>query len=130
MLSRVLLSLLVIFFIELWGIFLVGKWIGVGYTLGLMILTSLLGVWLARKEGLQTLQLLRIQLARNEPPGQSMLDGICILVGGILLIVPGFLSDLLGFLLLIPYTRVIFKAWLQKKITTWFESGHFIIFKR
>lgn len=130
MLSKVLLSLLGIFFIELWGIFLVGKWIGVGYTLGLMVLTSLLGVWLARKEGLQTLQLLRIQLARNEPPGQSMLDGICILVGGILLIVPGFLSDLLGFLLLIPYTRVIFKAWLQRKITTWFESGHFIIFKR
>lgn len=127
MFKRVFFLLLVVSFIEIWGIITVGRWIGFWSTAGLIVLTSLIGAWLTKKEGLQTIQLLRLQLSRNEVPGQSLLDGVCILAGGILLISPGFLTDLIGFLLLIPYTRGLVKAWLIKKFSSWIQSGRFII---
>lgn len=132
MIRKLLLLVLVVFCAELLGIIIVGKWIGAWYTLGLILFTTLIGLWLAKKEGLQTLQLLRLQLSRHEVPRQSLLDGVCILAGSILLITPGFLTDLIGFLLLFPYTRGVFKAWLFKKLSALAGSGNlnFMIFRR
>lgn len=116
--------------LELWGLITVGQWIGAWYTIGLVILTGVVGAWLAKKEGLQTLRLVRLQLSNREIPGQALMDGICILIGGAVLLTPGFFTDAIGFFLLIPYTRNIVKAWMKKWFEKWIQSGSFIIIKK
>lgn len=122
--------LIVIPVVELWGLITVGQWIGAWYTLGLVILTGVAGAWLAKKEGLQTIRLVRLQLSKNEIPGQALMDGICILIGGAVLLTPGFFTDAVGFFLLIPYTRNIVKAWMKNWFEKWIQRGSFIIIKK
>lgn len=98
-----------------------GKTIGVFPTLSLIILTGVLGAYLAKSQGLETIRKAQEQLRYGQLPGDAVLDGICILVGGTLLLTPGFITDILGFLMLLPFTRRFFK-WLlilsfRKKIS-------------
>lgn len=86
-----------------------GKAIGVLPTLTLIILTGVLGAYLAKKQGLETIRKAQEQLRHGQLPGDAVLDGICILVGGTLLLTPGFITDILGFLMLVPFTRKLFK---------------------
>ncbi|XJZ26459.1 FxsA family protein [Bacillota bacterium Lsc_1132] len=86
-----------------------GKTLGVFPTLFLIILTGVLGAYLAKKQGLETIRKAQEQLRSGQIPGDAVLDGICILVGGTLLLTPGFITDILGFLLLLPVTRRLFK---------------------
>ena len=74
----------------------------------LIFLTAIVGVFFVRQQGLSTFQKLASQLQNLEAPVQTMFEGLVILISGILLITPGFFSDSLGFLGLIPVTRVIF----------------------
>ncbi|WP_400162074.1 FxsA family protein [Brevibacillus sp. TJ4] len=120
---RILLVLFIVVpAIELWGIITVGKLIGGWPTVGLVILTGFLGAWLAKRQGLQVFRLVQLQLSRGQMPTESLIDGALVLVGGVLLLSPGFFSDTIGFLLLIPYTRMIvrhlLKLWLWRLIAT------------
>jgi UPF0716 protein FxsA len=83
----------------------VGRTLGFWPTLGLVLFTGVLGAALARREGTRTLGALRSEVARGGLPGRAILDGASILVGGALLLTPGFLTDALGFALLFPPTR-------------------------
>ncbi|MFY4774621.1 FxsA family protein [Metabacillus sp. RGM 3146] len=88
------------------GIFIYsGKTIGVLPTVLLIVLTSVLGAWLAKKQGIETLRKAREEISYGNIPGDAILDGLCILSGAILLLTPGFLSDIAGFILLTPFTR-------------------------
>ncbi|WP_462410856.1 FxsA family protein [Neobacillus sp. Marseille-QA0830] len=99
------------------GLLLVsGKVIGVWLTVMLIILTGVLGAYLAKKEGLQTLRTLQAQLQHGQLPGDAVLDGICILIGGTLLLTPGYITDITGFLMLFPPTRKIIKRYMLKHI--------------
>ena len=89
-------------FIEIGGI------IGSFYTIMLIFLTAIVGVFFVRQQGISTFQKLASQLQNLEAPVQTMFEGLVILISGILLITPGFFSDSIGFLGLIPVTRVIF----------------------
>lgn len=108
--------------IELYGLITVGSWIGPLPTILIVIATGVIGSYLARREGLQTYRLLMLRLKNGEMPTDTLLDGVLILVGGIFLILPGFLTDIAGFLLIFPYTRgivkLLAKRWLDKKIRT------------
>ncbi|HLO10962.1 MAG TPA: FxsA family protein [Pseudoneobacillus sp.] len=94
--------------------------IGLWPTILLIILTGVIGSYLAKKQGLATFYQLQRQLQTGQLPGDALLDGVCILVGGTFLLTPGFISDIFGFLLLFPPTRVFFKKlllkWIQNKI--------------
>lgn len=116
--------------IEIWGLLKVGQILGVWETVGLVLLTGIVGAYLAKREGAQTYKLVRMQLNQGQLPGQALLDGICILVGGTLLLTPGFFTDAIGFLLLIPYTRGIVKAWLMRYFKKMIENGSAIIIHR
>ncbi|WP_124726928.1 FxsA family protein [Staphylospora marina] len=122
MFRLVILVLLLVPAIELAGIITVGTWIGALPTFVLILLTGAVGVWLARREGLRTWKLARIQLNQGELPGDTLLDGVLILVGGILLLTPGFFSDVFGVLFVLPYTRSIvrhlLKGWISRKLAT------------
>jgi len=97
-----------------------GKTIGVWPTIALIILTGVIGAYLAKREGLQTIRRVQEQLSYGQLPGDALLDGICILIGGTLLLTPGFMTDVSGFFFLFPPTRkpikiLIIKMW-QRKI--------------
>lgn len=89
-------------------------------TIGTVLLTGVIGAWLARQQGMATLHAIQEALAKGQLPTDSVVDGALILVGGALLLTPGFATDLFGLSLLIPFTRRFIrealKAWLFKQI--------------
>ena len=86
----------------------IGSFIGSFNTILLIFTTALIGVYFVRQQGISTYSKLYNQLKNQEAPIQTMFEGLVILISGILLITPGFFTDTLGFLGLIPLTRVIF----------------------
>ncbi|WP_185970843.1 FxsA family protein [Alkalicoccobacillus porphyridii] len=116
--------------IEIALFYLIIQLIGIWATLFLMLATSAIGLILARKEGLNAIRLFRLQLSKGEPPTGVVLDGICIFIGGILLLLPGFLTDLFGFVLFVPFTRTIVKALVIKWMHHLFKKGQFVVVSR
>ena len=86
----------------------IGSIIGSFYTIILIFITAIVGVFFVRQQGISTFQKLTFQLQNLETPVQTMFEGLVILISGILLITPGFFTDALGFLGLIPFSRIIF----------------------
>lgn len=127
MLFRILVVLFVVVpAIELWGLIAVGKVIGGWNTVALVILTGLVGAWLAKRQGMQVLQ-----LSRGQMPTEALIDGALILAGGVLLLAPGFFTDLFGLLFLIPYTRLIVRHLLKRWLWSLISSGRVhILFRR
>lgn len=129
MLKWLVAVMIVIPAVEIWGLIQVGSWIGGWQTVFLIVLTGALGAYMAKREGLKVWSLARLQMSSGQVPTQSILDGICIFAGGLLLLTPGFLTDIAGFLLVFPPTRVRIRAglslWIQKKLLK--GSFNFII---
>lgn len=91
--------------VEVWLLFRLSTWVGFGPTLLLSILTGVWGAALARREGLRAWRQISESLERMEAPERALFEAALILVGGVLLITPGILTDCVGFLLLVPVTR-------------------------
>lgn len=106
-----------------------GRTLGVWTTISLIILTGLLGAYLAKQQGLDTIRKAQQQMQLGQMPGDILMDGICIIIGGTLLLTPGFITDILGILLLAPPTRKIFKLFLGKAIQNWMNKGRVKIIK-
>jgi UPF0716 protein FxsA len=106
-----------------------GKTIGVLPTLACIILTGVIGAYLAKREGLETIRKAQMQLKDGHIPGEAVLDGICILIGGTLLITPGFITDIIGFLMLFPITRKPFKWGMKTFFRKWMNRGKIKIIK-
>lgn len=96
--------------LEIWGLFTLGKLIGGWQTFALIILTGFVGAYLSKSEARKVWHYAQHQLSRGQFPTDSILDGICIFTGGLLLLTPGILTDVLGFLLVFPVTRPVCKA--------------------
>jgi UPF0716 protein FxsA len=99
---------------ELFVIIQVGEWIGVWPTLLLLLLDAIVGSWLLKREGRAAWRRFNQALAERRMPGKEVADGFLIILGGALLIAPGFLTDILGVLLLIPATRAVFRRILRR----------------
>ncbi|MCB1747334.1 MAG: FxsA family protein [Gammaproteobacteria bacterium] len=91
--------------VELYVLIAVGRSIGAGTTIGLVILTAVLGAWLLRAQGLATLARARATMEAGELPALEMLEGLILLLTGVLLLTPGFITDTLGFIVLLPPVR-------------------------
>ena len=106
--------------LEIWGLVNAANIIGGFNTVLAVILTGVVGAYLAKREGLRTWMQAQQDLSTGYIPGKAILDGISIFAGGLLLLTPGFFTDATGFLLIMPVTRNIFqiyiKKWLEKKI--------------
>ena len=85
------------------------------FALGLVILTGVVGAWLARREGLRCWRAVHERLHAGQLPTDSLLDGLLILVAGALLITPGIITDLVGFFLLVQPCRRLMKRWLMRR---------------
>jgi UPF0716 protein FxsA len=111
------------------GLFILsGKIIGVWPTVGLIILTGMIGAWLAKKQGAEVLRLAQVQLRNGDLPSEAILDGICVLAGGVMLLTPGFITDTCGFLLLIPWTRTVMKIGVRRGLRRLIKRGRFNFF--
>ncbi|WP_147532602.1 FxsA family protein [Bacillus marasmi] len=106
-----------------------GKLIGILPTILLIILSGIVGSYLAKKEGLETIRKAQEQMSYGEMPGDAILDGICVLIGGTLLLSPGFITDFVGLFLLIPYTRIFFKKLIARGLTKWMNKGRITIIR-
>ena len=102
-----------------------GQTIGVWPTLILLIVTGLLGSYLAKKQGINTIRKVQEQIQFGRVPGNEILDGLCVLFGGILLLSPGFLTDILGLILLLPFTRTLIKPLILKLLRKWIDKNTF-----
>ena len=113
--NSILIYIIGLTIIEIYLFISIGSEIGAITTIFLIFLTAVVGVYYAKYEGLKTLKSLFIQLSKNEPPDYEILSGAGIAVAALLLIIPGFLTDLMGFLLIFPITRKIFFRKISKK---------------
>lgn len=105
MFALLALLFLVVPFVELFLIIRVGEAIGAGATVGILVLISVVGAWLVKREGLGVLRRARARMRMGEVPGNELTDGVSILFAGALLLTPGFITDVLGILLLVPPVR-------------------------
>ena len=85
-------------------------------TIAVVLLTGVVGAWLARREGFKTISRIQSDLAAGKPPTSAVIDGVLILIAGIVLVTPGVLTDLCGFGLLIPPIRRWVRGWLGKAL--------------
>ncbi|MEP7034048.1 MAG: FxsA family protein [Actinomycetota bacterium] len=106
-------ALLVVPLAEIALIVAVGNVIGAWQTFALLLVESALGAYLVKREGRRSWQALRAALSSGHMPGRELADAALILIGGTLLLTPGFLTDLVGFFFILPFTRPITRRWLQ-----------------
>ena len=123
MFFKLFLAFTLIPFIEIYLLIKIGAQIGAFNTILIVILTGLVGASLARLQGIRTMTKVRESLNRGELPAEEMLDAMLIFVAGIVLLTPGFLTDIAGLAILVPNVRDWFKRWLRKKFDEWLEAS-------
>ena len=113
--GRLLLIFIAVPVVELILIVEIGQRIGSINTIGLIMGTGIVGAWLARQQGISTLARLRRDLDEGRLPAEPIIDGVLILLAAAVLIAPGVLTDLMGFICLVPACRRLLKYYLKKK---------------
>jgi UPF0716 protein FxsA len=116
--------------VELYVIVQVGQNIGVLPTIGLLLLVSVLGAWLVRREGARTWRSFRLALAENRVPARETADGALVIFGGALLLTPGFVSDVLGLLCILPPTRAALRKMVLSVAVRQFGLGRRVMSAR
>jgi len=117
---RLFLLFAVIPVIEIYLLLKIGSLIGALPTVALLLAVSLTGAWLVRQQGFEILRRIQAELSQGRLPAAELLDGAMVLVGGVLLMTPGFFTDFLGLFFLIPVTRILIKQvvarWIQGRL--------------
>ena len=125
--NTVLLSIVLVPILEIYLFIKIGSQIGAFNTILLIFLTALTGIIYARYEGLNTLRSGFLQIIKKETPAYEIISGAAIAFGALLLIIPGFATDLLGFLIIFPLTRKLFFGKISSKFEKkQNEKKHFI----
>jgi UPF0716 protein FxsA len=123
----ILISLLAAFIIlpvlELTVLFKVHESLGLGNTLAIVIFTGVAGAFLAKAQGILVMARIRRDLAEGRMPAPQLMDGMMILIAGVLLITPGLITDATGFLLLVPAVRAAIRVWLRQKLEEKLRNG-------
>lgn len=116
--ALLVLLFLVVPVVEIYLVIQVGQEIGALNTVGLLLLISVVGAWLVKREGLGVWRRLNAQLAAGQVPGNEIVDGFLILLAGALLLTPGFVTDAVGLLALFPPTRATVRGTLRRRFTS------------
>ncbi|MFC2149694.1 FxsA family protein [Candidatus Auribacterota bacterium] len=124
MLGYLIVLFTVVPIIELAILIRVGQFLGLLPTLAIVIVTGVVGAYLARLQGMLTLQRIQQDMAEGKMPTDKLVDGMIILCSGILLLTPGLITDAVGFAGLIPVTRHMFKQFIKNKIKDMISKGN------
>jgi UPF0716 protein FxsA len=127
MLGRLFVIFAVVPVLELYVLIKVGRLIGAWETVAILLAVSFAGAWLVRHQGFSILSRIQGELASGRLPAAELLDGFLVLVGGILLLTPGFLTDLLGIFFLLPAGRIILKKYLKRWMERRINNGVIVI---
>ena len=113
--NTILLAIILVPVIEIYLLIKIGSQIGAITTISLIFTTAIVGIYYAKYEGLNTLKSGFFQLSKNQSPAYEVISGAAIAFAALLLIIPGFATDLIGFLLIFPFTRkIIFQKFSKK----------------
>ena len=123
MLLKLFLAFTLIPVFEIYLLIRIGHYLGAFNTILVVIVTGFLGAYLARLQGIKTMMRVRDSLHRGELPAEEMLDALLIFMAGIVLLTPGFITDLAGIGILVPNTRAWFKRWLRKRLDQWISQN-------
>lgn len=129
MFAPILLALVLVPLIEIYFLVQVSQEIGTPVTILLLIVVSVVGAWLVKREGRATWTRLRAALGRGEIPTKEAVDGAMILFGGALMLTPGFLTDIFGLLLILPPTRAALKGSFRRVLGTWVMTRRGVVGK-
>ena len=102
--------------VEIWTIIQVGQAIGPWWTILLLVVDSILGTWLIKHEGTRAFRGLQEALGSGRMPARELADGALILIGGTLMLAPGFVTDAFGILMILPFTRPLFRRVLTRVV--------------
>ena len=129
MIFKLFLLFTLIPIIELMILIDLGTSIGLAPTLGVVILTGALGAWAARTQGFYVVSRIQAEMAAGKLPGAEMVEGAMVLVGGVLLLTPGLLTDAAGFALMAPPVRAVVRGWLMRKFEKMIEEGKVHVYR-
>jgi len=113
--NTLILTVILIPLIEIYLFIEIGGQIGAGYTILFILLTAVIGLYFAKLEGINTIRSGMNQLTNNQMPIYEMVSGAALAFAAVLLIIPGFATDIIGFLLIIPFTRNLLFKFITKK---------------
>jgi len=122
MFFKLFLAFTTIPLVEIYLLIHIGSFFGVFTSIALVFFTGLLGAYLARIQGIKTLFKIQESIKEGRMPSGELLEALLIVAAGIVLLTPGFLTDTIGFLLLLPNIREIVKSWVQSKIKNQYMS--------
>jgi len=122
--TKLLILFIIVPVTELYILIEVGKRIGSLTTIGIIIFTGIIGAYLVKGQGFMILKKIQNDLNEGIMPGDSLIQGAIILAGGILLLTPGFVTDILGFIFLIPVSRNVIKKYLLKWLKGKIKEGN------
>ena len=121
--NTLILTVILIPLIEIYLFIEIGGKIGAGYTILFILLTAVIGLYFAKLEGINTIRSGMNQLTNNQMPIYEMISGAALAFAAVLLIIPGFATDIIGFLLIIPFTRNLLFKFITKKYEKTKVSG-------
>lgn len=124
MLVKLFLAFTLIPALEIFLFIEIGKSIGTLNTFALVILSGFAGAWLAKMQGLETMMRVRRNLDNGIMPAEELMDALIIFGAGIVLLTPGFFTDIVGLLLLFPPSRFHFKRFLRRRFDHWVQQGN------
>lgn len=125
-LNQLLLIFITIPILEIAVLLKLDETIGLGQTIFLIFITGIIGAWLVRQQGISIIFQIKKELTNGNIPAKQMIDGVMILIAGAVLITPGLITDVVGFLLLIPFTRNFIRKWIRLKFEKYVNSTHII----
>lgn len=125
-LNQLLLIFITIPILEIAVLLKLDETIGLGQTIFLIFITGIIGAWLVRQQGISIIFQIKKELTNGNIPAKQMIDGVMILIAGSVLITPGLITDVVGFLLLIPFTRNFIRKWIRLKFEKYVNSTHII----
>lgn len=123
MLGRLVLIFVLVPLLELAILLQIGQFAGAAPTIALVVATGIAGAVLARQQGARALRAVQQELAAGQLPGRSLLDGLAVLAGGALLLTPGIVTDVLGFSLVLPFSRGWLRSLVQRALERRVRAG-------
>jgi UPF0716 protein FxsA len=124
MLMRLILLFTVVPLVDLALLFKLNEYIGLFSTIAIVICTGVLGAYLAKTQGKEILFRMKNEMQGGRIPGDQIINGLCVLVGGAMLLTPGILTDTAGFILVIPVTRNLIKVFIKRKLQKMIDDGN------
>lgn len=123
MLKLLVPALVLLPFVELTLLWLIGREVGFLPLVGLLVLTGLAGSWLARKEGARVLRSWQRAVTQRQVPEEGLLGGMLVFAAGVLLVIPGVVTDGVGLVLLLPPTRRLVAGWVRREVERRLATG-------